>query len=318
MGGDGGVFAVNRKFFAACRNTSKDGQTEATENEERQIKLSKRYVKCRTCAISSEELIEPIVTCQLGYLYNKEHVITALLDKTLHENFSHIKGLKCVKEVKLTGNTDSNRGGGDDSGSGGKEDCDVACPYMCPVTQLPFNGVYGFVAIWTTGYVLSEKALREIGMEGLQLEYGPFTEADVVGLLPMEEELNSRRAALQAKEEIALKARLEKKRARSKVKAIESGKGQKDGEVLGDEDCKEGGKAAAEGQIKAKKAKVKASGAVLNSGSSVVAAAQSSVAASKGKSAVYDHLFHKDEKNGGEKLSGRDLFMSVAGIRYTL
>mmetsp|Transcript_17404 Transcript_17404/g.29160 ORF Transcript_17404/g.29160 Transcript_17404/m.29160 type:complete len:309 (+) Transcript_17404:96-1022(+) len=308
MGGDGGVFAVNRKFFSACRNTSKDGQTDATENEERQIKLTKRFVKCKTCAISNELLVEPVVACRLGFLYNKESLITALLEKTLHHNFSHIKGLKSVKQVVLTPNSDVGGGGRVVAGSGGKEDSDVSSPYMCPVTQLPFNGLYSFVVIWTTGHVLSEKALREIGMEGLQLEYGPFTEADVVALLPAEEELSSRRAALEAQAELAQKAKQEKKRSRNKEKA-EGG-----ATMSGKEEADLG---------LSKKARVKdsAGGAgplALGAGSSVVAEAKSSVAASKSKSALYDKLFHKNPEQGGEKLSDRDLFMSVAGIRYTL
>mmetsp|Transcript_17405 Transcript_17405/g.29164 ORF Transcript_17405/g.29164 Transcript_17405/m.29164 type:complete len:309 (+) Transcript_17405:96-1022(+) len=308
MGGDGGVFAVNRKFFSACRNTSKDGQTDATENEERQIKLTKRFVKCKTCAISNELLVEPVVACRLGFLYNKESLITALLEKTLHHNFSHIKGLKSVKQVVLTPNSDVGGGGRVVAGSGGKEDSDVSSPYMCPVTQLPFNGLYSFVVIWTTGHVLSEKALREIGMEGLQLEYGPFTEADVVALLPAEEELSSRRAALEAQAELAQKAKQEKKRSRNKEKA-EGG-----ATMSGKEEADLG---------LSKKARVKdsAGGAgplALGAGSSVVKEAKSSVAASKSKSALYDKLFHKNPEQGGEKLSDRDLFMSVAGIRYTL
>lgn len=309
---------MNRKFFSACRNTSKDGQTDATENEERQIKLTKRFVKCKTCAISNEELAEPVVACRLGYLYNKESLLTALLEKTLHHNFSHIKGLKNVKQVLLTPNSDISGSGRVDASSGGKEDCDVVSPYMCPVTQLPFNGLYSFVAIWTTGHVLSEKALREIGVEGLQLEYGPFSEADVVALLPPEDELSSRRAALEAQAELAQRAKLEKKRARNKDKvsngAIKCGKEVEDLESSGGGDRhREAGQS--------KKARVKESagaGASLGVGSSVVAEAKSSVAASKSKSALYDKLFHKDPEQGGEKLSDRDLFMSVAGIRYTL
>lgn len=319
MGGDGGVFAVNRKFFSACRNTSKDGQTDATENEERQIKLTKRFVKCKTCAISNEVLVEPVVACRLGFLYNKESLIKALLEKTLHQNFSHIKGLKSVKQVVLTPNSDVG-GGGRVNASGGKEDCDVASPYMCPVTQLPFNGLYSFVAIWTTGYVLSEKALREIGTDHLQLEYGPFSEADVVALLPPEDELSSRRAALEAQAELAHRAKAEKKRLRKQEMiancGIMSGKeeaGVKSSTGGGSEDglCKKA-------RVKESSGGAGVGGLALGAGRSVVEEAKSSVAASKSKSALYDKLFHKDPEKGGEKLSDRDLFMSVAGIRYTL
>ena len=52
--------------------------------------------------------------------------------------------------------------------------------FRCPVTQMDFNGVHPFVVIWPTGWVLSEKAVREIGAEGLSGEYGPFVDSDVI------------------------------------------------------------------------------------------------------------------------------------------
>jgi hypothetical protein len=255
-------------------------------------------------------------------LYNKENLITALLDKTLHENFSHIKGLKHVKQVILTPNTDYIRSGGDDTGSGGKEDSDLASPYMCPVTQLHFNGVYSFVVLWSTGYVLSEKALREIGAEGLQLEYGPFSAEDVVGLLPSEEELCARRAALEAAVEMARKKGKEAKKRGRDQRVSEAAAGEGARAAAGGAGAGENGDGGeGSGAHKSKKTKQRApvqkgkqSQSQLDAGSGIVEAARSSVAQSKGKSALYDKLFHKD----GEKMSGRDLFTSVAGIRYTL
>lgn len=45
---------------------------------------------------------------------------------------------------------------------------------------MEFNGIQPFVFIWSTGWVLSEKAVREIGVEGLNAEYGPFSESDII------------------------------------------------------------------------------------------------------------------------------------------
>jgi hypothetical protein len=331
MGGDGGVFAVNRKFFAACRNTSKDGQTDATENEERQIKLCKRFVKCRTCAISGEELVAPIVTCRLGYLYTKENLLTGLLEKTLHSNFSHIKGLKHVKELILTPNseylnTTSSSSSGDSiiSGSGSsvqqhhqhqytqskEAGGEMTAQYMCPVTQQQLNGVSTFVAIWTTGHVLSEKAIREIGIEGLQLEYGPFAQTDIITLLPVEEELNTRRATLEAQAEVLRKKNKEEKKRNRDQLSSETGV-----VLLTSEAGKKQSKSSKK-SIKAIPKTTKATNSVkLDSSGSIVSAAKTSIADSKKNSELYDKLFHKDKDS---KKSGRDLFMSVAGIRYTL
>jgi Rtf2 RING-finger len=41
--------------------------------------------------------------------------------------------------------------------------------FVCPVTLLEFGGRYPFVAIRCTGYVLAEKAIKEVGLEGLQV-----------------------------------------------------------------------------------------------------------------------------------------------------
>lgn len=51
-------------------------------------------IKWFTCALSNEKLKEPVVTCELGHLYNKEAVIRCLLDKNVDEKFSHIRNLK--------------------------------------------------------------------------------------------------------------------------------------------------------------------------------------------------------------------------------
>lgn len=52
--------------------------------------------------------------------------------------------------------------------------------FCCPVTRVEMNGVHPFVVVWTTGHVLSEKALKEVGAGALQVEYGPFAEEDVI------------------------------------------------------------------------------------------------------------------------------------------
>lgn len=52
--------------------------------------------------------------------------------------------------------------------------------FRCPVTQMDFNGLHPFVFIWSTGWVLAEKAVRELGIDALQEEYGPFVEDDII------------------------------------------------------------------------------------------------------------------------------------------
>lgn len=41
--------------------------------------------------------------------------------------------------------------------------------YMCPVTLKEMNGSQAFVVLKTTGWVMAEKATKEVGIEGLQV-----------------------------------------------------------------------------------------------------------------------------------------------------
>lgn len=40
---------------------------------------------------------------------------------------------------------------------------------MCPVTLQEMNGSHAFVVLMTTGWVMSEKATKEVGIAGLQV-----------------------------------------------------------------------------------------------------------------------------------------------------
>lgn len=162
----------------------------------------------------------PIVACELGNLYNKEDIIKALINKTLCPAFSHIRGLKVfclpfsvklqvgsvhyvvtvqdLKTVEFTFNPLD------------KKDHESACKYCCPISSTEFNGLNPFVLIWTNGQVVSEKGIREMGgIEHLQAECGPFTDMDLVRLLP----LTGEECVLQVE-------RMEKRRKAQKANAI--------------------------------------------------------------------------------------------------
>mmetsp|Transcript_16643 Transcript_16643/g.25049 ORF Transcript_16643/g.25049 Transcript_16643/m.25049 type:complete len:276 (+) Transcript_16643:85-912(+) len=274
MGGDGGVIAVKRKFIKECKTEEKRQYQDVKDTQ---------FVRASTCAISGSPLQDPIVCCRLGYLFNKEAILTAILDKRLDKAFSHIRKLKGIKTLQFTPNPEYQE----------KSNGTAVAKYICPVTMTAFDGVHPFVAIWSTGYVISEKALREIGIPGLQTEYGPFSENDIVRLLPSEEELNTRRATLEAQKELSARKNEGKKRSREP-------QGEGDPEAL-----KEAGK-------KHQRSK---DHAIVSAPKSVVNVAKSHINENEGKSEVYKKLFHKDDD---KKSSDRDLFMSVAGFRYTL
>ena len=267
---------------------------------------------------------EPIVCCEIGNLFNKAAIFTALLEKSLQTNptFSYIRGRKDLQTLKLTVNPDQSKEKG-------------SAPFMCPVTKLEMNGQVPFVIVWQTGHVLSEKAVREIGPAGLQSEFGPFDSADLVKLCPLEEEQPA-----QIEQMIARRAVRDgssrgsgTKRTHSEVKAsgavaLPSTTGTLTLED-GRSDTKRGKKviataAAGSGSLPQTATTTAAATAIttstnnLRASASVVrsAAAAVAVAGQQNGGRVYQKLFHSEQQQG--KMSDRDLFMSVAGLRYSI
>ena len=255
------------------------------------------------------------MSCELGNLFNKTAILTALLDKSLQVNpaFSYIRSRKDLQTLKLTANPDQSEKG--------------SAPFICPVTKLEMNGQLPFVIVWTTGHVLSEKAVREIGSAGLQAEYGPFGSADLVKLCPLEEEqpaqieqMISRRALRDGRSSGA-------KRVHSDSKPV----------VLAIGTVTENPTEEARTEVKRVKKAITAAAAVsgslpaaatttaatstntstsnLRASASVVRSAAVAVAGQQ-SGQVYQKLFHSEQQQG--KMSDRDLFMSVAGLRYSI
>ncbi len=191
MGGDGGVYAVQRKYL---RHGNMGDGVEGKEKKAIANSSESKIDEVTTCALSKEPLRDHIVACELGYMYNKDTVLTNLLEKTLNPTYSHLRGLKDIVEVKLT------------KSDGGK--------IICPATLAELTSGNPFCVIFTTGWVLSTRAIREVGIEGLQEEYGPFSKDDIVRLAPSPEERSEMRSRL-----LARRQRLkEEKRAKKELK----------------------------------------------------------------------------------------------------
>lgn len=227
----------------------------------------------------------------LGNLFNKEAVLTALLNPTagFQEEFPHIKSLKDIKTLNFH--------------SADSDNSDAGNNFVCPVTTLEFNGLNSFYCIWTTGFVISEKAIRELGIESLQSEYGPFVNEDLIKLLPNEEEL------LQLKEKLLEKKRIEKLNKKDKKKKRSSDESQQKEIVDSNIDNSEG-KITEDDQVPKKSKKES-----ISAQDSIVKKAVENIQSNSSSSDVYKKLFHKD---GEKDRHDRDLFMTVAGFRYTL
>jgi hypothetical protein len=285
------------------------------------------------CAQSSERLLasDPIVVCELGHLFKKEAILSALLNKSLNPAYSHIRGMRDLKTMIATPNP---------SLATVDESLKASTPlFICPVTQMEFTGLTPFVVIWSTGYLLSEKAIREIGIESLQAEYGPFIASDIVKLIPSEDELRLQRKEMEARRSAAKADKKGGKKKRSHEAAAA------DGACVDSSDIPSGSepgllnegssiKSTNNGEHRSKAAKLdskssavtsaantsnssapRGNGGSITSANSLAKQATAAVEQQELKSSVFKSLFHKgleaDKKD-------RDLFMSVAGLRYTL
>eukprot|EP00752_Nemacystus_decipiens_P013813 g12263.t1 len=342
MGGDGGVIAAKREYMQSCGDVfgMKGGMAKTALNRTETAEL-----RTKVCAISNEVLREPVAACQLGYLYNKDVLISGLLNRDLNPAFNHIRCLKDIVECKLTPNP-----------AYGKEVEDRALDgpeparFMCPVTLQEMNGSHAFVVLMTTGWVMAEKATKEVGIAGLQEEYGPFTEDDIVRLAPTDEEREVMTRQLIATREEAKKAKMAKKaskksarREKSAASAATASPGNyPSGDVAddgGDGDdrpgkpraeevtarAEEDGKGGQKKKTKRRKmqraaekdaavaAAAAANGASAGPTSTKLAnAAAEAVKKNKEDSKVYASLFGKKD------VSNEHLFIATAGHRYNL
>ncbi|GJX71270.1 protein RTF2 [Tanacetum coccineum] len=182
-GGDGGsTCAESRDCYLNMYAEKKPDKVDPNEQ---------RLSKWLNCAISNEALRKPIVVDYLGNLFNKECLVSALLEKKIPKAFSHIKRLRDVIDVEM----EVIPGSGD-----GLDRSDKDVKFQCPVTGLEFNGKYKFYALKSCGHVLSVKALREIKTNSCHVCRKEFVESDKIVINGNEEEVNALRESLNLRE----------------------------------------------------------------------------------------------------------------------
>jgi hypothetical protein len=228
--------------------------------------------------------------------------VNALLDKTIGPNFAHIRNLKDVKKLKLFRNPNY---------SVDKEvDGEQPAVFSCPITKMELNGNHPFVAIWTTGFVLSEKAIKELGIESLQEEYGPFAFEDLVKLIPTSFEIEEQTAQMVAR-------RNRRKSEKADKKAHKLATEGEDAPAKKRKHNEDGAAGTAAKQERTAGSTVPEPRGItsLSKSNTLVKSATEAVKAQEQQSSVFKGLFHGDKEKDKHD---RDLFMSVAGIRYTL
>ncbi|KAI0358861.1 DUF602-domain-containing protein [Trametes cingulata] len=113
------------------------------------------------CALSKRPLQEPIVSCPLGKLYNKDALLEFLLDRTSfgdgEEICGHIRSLKDVKTLKLTPNPAKTP-----ASANASESAPTHAPFVCPLNFKEMNGSQPFVYLATCGCVFSQAGLKAV------------------------------------------------------------------------------------------------------------------------------------------------------------
>ncbi|KZV79868.1 DUF602-domain-containing protein [Exidia glandulosa HHB12029] len=234
MGNDGGSIPDRRDLV---RNKPKAEQAD---------KNSQLIARWFFCALSKRPLQEPIVSCALGKLYNKDAVLEYLLDKHAYgdgaEICGHIRSLKDVKTLQLTPNPTPSPSTTPEPGAPPR------AHFVCPLSQKEMSGGVPFVYLATCGHVFSAGGLKALapppGEAALcpqcQTKYTPGSASGDVRMINPS-----------AEEEAILRDNLPAPTTKKKRKKVEL-EGQTDGGV--------------EGEPESKKAKTKAKphGAVVN------------------------------------------------------
>jgi hypothetical protein len=217
MGGDGGTISSNRTYLRgagkACHTA--DHPSNALKRSKLEDAERARLV-LGTCAVSGAVLeLSParknggtvsgmdLVVCPYGKLYKREKVLEALLQRSQTGGGddgkgalgSHIRGMKDLHPVRFHVTTSSSQG--NNNGNASSDRYIAACPITG--SEIGSGNVPSYVIVRTKDKkrntdeedevaknpnVLSERAIKEMGVEGLQTEYGPFEENDMIRLAP--------------------------------------------------------------------------------------------------------------------------------------
>lgn len=196
MGADGGTIPKR------CELIQKKKKVEKID------KHVKNATKWRNCQLTQLPLKKPVIACRFGKLYNKEDVINSILNKTISKSASasHIKGPRDFVELKLTNNKDFKKGDvkGDDYNDVNQTE------FICPITNIPMNGIQSFLVNWQCGCVYSEKAQQEVKSTICHVCGGPYDATKSVILNPEPEQLELYKLKWEAEKAEKLAAKKDK------------------------------------------------------------------------------------------------------------
>ncbi|XP_027200184.2 replication termination factor 2 [Dermatophagoides pteronyssinus] len=178
------------------------------KKKEAKDKEAEMAAKWKYCAISSKDLQPPIVSCELGRLYNKDAVIEYLLNKEAPNSslLSHIRNLKDLVTLRLTPKPKDDQNKSTES-NGANE-----YKYVCPIVGLEMNGNYKFMYFRQCGCVVSERAIKEVKSQVCLSCNKPFIEDDLIVLNGDDDEIEDLKNRMTIRRN---KVKEEKKRKRT-------------------------------------------------------------------------------------------------------
>mmetsp|Transcript_16714 Transcript_16714/g.23577 ORF Transcript_16714/g.23577 Transcript_16714/m.23577 type:complete len:326 (+) Transcript_16714:49-1026(+) len=228
MGGDGGVIASNRKYLRGAGTADHTADHKRSQQQRSGFAAEKEAAKecMTTCSVSGKKIdfagdgTSGIVVCPFGRLYNREAALEALIrrkqqqdeqtansdEDERYELGNHIRGMKDLYPAIFDTKKDSNGN---------------VLP-VCPLTGVELNGqspafllnnsskkkkknkrkeIDDLEEQSSSWNVVSERAIKEMGMKALQTELGPFNENDMVRLAPPSSMLESIQQKLSEKRE---------------------------------------------------------------------------------------------------------------------
>mmetsp|Transcript_14314 Transcript_14314/g.29118 ORF Transcript_14314/g.29118 Transcript_14314/m.29118 type:complete len:333 (-) Transcript_14314:132-1130(-) len=220
MGGDGGTISSSRQYLRGAGKASHTADHPSNALKRAKVEDAERArLILSTCAISGTAFnfspksnsaggggigtvsAAEIVACPFGKLYKREKALEALLQRSRAASGDvstatlgpHIRGMKDLHPVRFHVVADS-------------PSKDVNLKHkkyvpVCPITgseiasgNVPLflivrlkkkgGGNSANVEVDEAPNVISERAIKEMGIAGLQSEYGPFDEKDIVRLAP--------------------------------------------------------------------------------------------------------------------------------------
>ncbi|KAG5520256.1 hypothetical protein PMAC_001335 [Pneumocystis sp. 'macacae'] len=186
------------------------------KSDEADVGQTAQFLAWLYCSFSKLPLSEPIVSCGLGKLYNKDVLLEYLLSSKekgskekgcqekgasvvlppLEYGISHITTLKDVRELKLKANPAYQPYIALNSKLVHTES--LPSRWVCPVTKREMNGHAKFVYLIRCGHVFDDQALVNIKSNEC-LECGTaFVEDDIIPLNPKQDDLPRLKARLAA------------------------------------------------------------------------------------------------------------------------